>query len=56
MAGAVAGRWEHPNSLDNLFFSLMPEGIPRLLYIGLSIAAAIIASHEKPIVATIKSA
>ncbi len=36
---------EHPGEIDNLFFALVPEGIPRLLLIALSIAAAIIASQ-----------
>ena len=41
--GAYALR--HPSEIDNLFFALVPEGMPRLLLIGLSIAAAIIASQ-----------
>ena len=35
----------HPEDIDNLFFALVPEGMPRLWLIGLSIAAAIIASQ-----------
>ena len=35
----------HPLDIDNLFFALVPDGIPRLLLVGLSIAAAIIASQ-----------
>ncbi|MDB6165126.1 MAG: potassium transporter [Lacunisphaera sp.] len=34
-----------PGDTDNLFFALVPEGMPRLLLIGLSIAAAVIASQ-----------
>jgi KUP system potassium uptake protein len=41
--GAYALR--HPAEIDNLFFALVPEGMPRLMLIGLSIAAAIIASQ-----------
>ncbi|MDI1337623.1 MAG: KUP/HAK/KT family potassium transporter [Lacunisphaera sp.] len=41
--GAYALR--HPSEIDNLFFALVPEGMPRLLLIGLSIGAAIIASQ-----------
>ncbi len=41
--GAFALR--HPSQIDNLFFALVPEGMPRLLLIGLSIVAAIIASQ-----------
>jgi KUP system potassium uptake protein len=41
--GALA--LKHPAEIDNLFFALVPEGMPRLLLIGLSIAAAIIASQ-----------
>ena len=36
---------KHPSEIDNLFFALMPEGLPRLIYTGLSIIAAIIASQ-----------
>jgi len=36
---------DHPNRINDLFFALVPEGAPRLLLIGLSIAAAIIASQ-----------
>jgi KUP system potassium uptake protein len=35
----------HPQDIDNLFFALVPTGLPRLLYTGLSIVAAIIASQ-----------
>jgi len=35
----------HPRDIDNLFFALVPDGVPRLLLVGLSIAAAIIASQ-----------
>jgi KUP system potassium uptake protein len=41
--GAYAIR--HPAEIDNLFFALVPEGMPRLLLTGLSIVAAIIASQ-----------
>ncbi len=43
--GQGAYAYAHPSEIDNLFFALMPDGLPRLLYIGLSIAAAIIASQ-----------
>jgi KUP system potassium uptake protein len=43
--GQGAYALNHPSEIDHLFFALMPEGLPRLLYIGLSIAAAIIASQ-----------
>ena len=36
---------KHPQDIDNLFFALVPDGVPRLLLVGLSIAAAIIASQ-----------
>jgi KUP system potassium uptake protein len=35
----------HPAEIDNLFFALVPEGMPRLALVGLSIGAAIIASQ-----------
>ena len=35
----------HPAETGNLFFDLVPEGMPRLLLIGLSIVAAMIASQ-----------
>ncbi|MEI6107140.1 MAG: KUP/HAK/KT family potassium transporter [Opitutae bacterium] len=41
--GALA--LDHPEQIDNLFFALVPEGRPRLMLIGLSIAAAMIASQ-----------
>ncbi len=41
--GAYALR--HPHDIDNLFFALVPIGLPRLLYTTLSILAAIIASQ-----------
>ena len=43
--GQGAYALQHPAEIDNLFFALVPEGMPRLLLIGLSIAAAIIASQ-----------
>ncbi len=43
--GQGAFALDHPGEIDNLFFSMVPEGIPRLLMIGLSICAAIIASQ-----------
>ncbi|MSU46011.1 MAG: potassium transporter [Lacunisphaera sp.] len=43
--GQGAFALEHPAEFDNLFFALVPEGMPRLLLIGLSIGAAIIASQ-----------
>jgi KUP system potassium uptake protein len=43
--GQGAYALEHPGEIDNLFFALVPEGIPQLLLIGLSIGAAIIASQ-----------
>ncbi|MEO6992918.1 MAG: KUP/HAK/KT family potassium transporter [Lacunisphaera sp.] len=36
---------EHPSEIPNLFFALVPDGMPRLLLIGLSICAAVIASQ-----------
>ena len=36
---------DHPAEIDDLFFALVPVGMPRLLLIGLSIVAAIIASQ-----------
>lgn len=35
----------HPGQIGDLFFALVPEGTPRLMLIGLSIAAAVIASQ-----------
>ncbi|MBI3885408.1 MAG: KUP/HAK/KT family potassium transporter [Opitutae bacterium] len=43
--GQGAHAIDHPESIDNLFFALVPEGVPRLLLVGLSIAAAVIASQ-----------
>ena len=43
--GQGAFALDHPGEIDNLFFALVPEGMPRLLLIGLSIAAAVIASQ-----------
>ena len=43
--GQGAFALDHPSEIDDLFFVLVPEGVPRLLLIGLSIAAAIIASQ-----------
>ena len=43
--GQGAYALKHPADLDNLFFALAPDGIPRLLLVGLSIIAAIIASQ-----------
>ena len=43
--GQGAHALAHPDSIDNLFFALVPDGVPRLLLIGLSIAAAVIASQ-----------
>ncbi len=43
--GQGAYALKHPADIDNLFFALAPDGIPRLLLVGLSIAAAIIASQ-----------
>jgi KUP system potassium uptake protein len=36
---------EHPGEIGGLFFALVPEGVPRLMLVGLSIAAAVIASQ-----------
>lgn len=35
----------HPNSMENPFFALAPQGLPRAVLTGLSIGAAIIASQ-----------
>ncbi len=43
--GQGAHAIDHPESIDNIFFALVPDGLPRLLLIGLSIAAAVIASQ-----------
>jgi len=43
--GQGAFALDHPAQIENLFFALVPEGMPRLLLVGLSIAAAIIASQ-----------
>ncbi len=43
--GQGAFALDHPAEIDNLFFALVPEGMPRLLLIGLSIGAASIASQ-----------
>ena len=43
--GQGAFALKHPAEISNLFFALVPEGMPRLLLIGLSIVAAIIASQ-----------
>ena len=43
--GQGAFALNHPAQIDDLFFALVPDGLPRLMLIGLSIAAAIIASQ-----------
>jgi KUP system potassium uptake protein len=43
--GQGAFALDHPAEINNLFFALVPEGMPRLLLIGLSIVAASIASQ-----------
>jgi KUP system potassium uptake protein len=43
--GQGAYALNHPGGIEDLFFNLVPAGLPRLAYIGLSIAAAIIASQ-----------
>ena len=43
--GQGAFALEHPSQIDNLFFALVPEGMPQLVLIGLSICAAVIASQ-----------
>ncbi len=43
--GQGAFALEHPSAIDGLFFALVPEGMPRLALVGLSIAAAAIASQ-----------
>jgi len=43
--GQGAYALDNPADIDNLFFALVPEGMPRLMLIGLSIAAAVIASQ-----------
>ncbi len=43
--GQGAFALKNPTQIDNLFFALVPEGMPRLALIGLSIAAAVIASQ-----------
>ena len=43
--GQGAFALQHPADIGNLFFALVPEGMPRLCLIGLSIGAAIIASQ-----------
>jgi len=43
--GQGAFALEHPSEINNLFFAMVPEGMPRLLLIGLSIGAAVIASQ-----------
>jgi len=43
--GQGAHALAHPEDIGNLFFTLVPEGWPRLLYTGLSIVAAVIASQ-----------
>ncbi len=43
--GQGAYALKNPKDIDNLFFALVPDGIPRLLMVALSIAAAIIASQ-----------
>ena len=43
--GQGAYALDNPADIDNLFFALVPEGTPRLMLTGLSIAAAIIASQ-----------
>src|SRR5665213_369929 len=36
---------EHPSEIPDLFFALVPDGMPRLLLTGLSMCAAVIASQ-----------
>ncbi len=43
--GQGAHALDHPEQINELFFALVPAGLPRLLLIGLSIAAAVIASQ-----------
>lgn len=43
--GQGAYALEHPADTENLFFALVPDGTARLLLIGLSIMAAVIASQ-----------
>ena len=43
--GQGAFALKHPADIENLFFALVPDGVPRLLLVALSIAAAIIASQ-----------
>lgn len=43
--GQGAYALKHPAAIENLFFELSPDGMPRLLLIGLSIAAAVVASQ-----------
>jgi KUP system potassium uptake protein len=43
--GQGAYALKHPEAIDNLFFELVPDGLPRLLVIGLSIVAAMVASQ-----------
>jgi KUP system potassium uptake protein len=43
--GQGAYALEHPADIENLFFALVPDGTARLLLIGLSIIAAVIASQ-----------
>ena len=43
--GQGAYALDHPGEIDNLFFALVPEGVPQLLLVGLSVGAAVIASQ-----------
>ncbi|HVT71521.1 MAG TPA: KUP/HAK/KT family potassium transporter [Lacunisphaera sp.] len=43
--GQGAYALEHPADIENLFFALVPDGPTRLMLIGLSIVAAVIASQ-----------
>jgi KUP system potassium uptake protein len=43
--GQGAFGYAHPEEISNLFFALVPDGMSRLLLIGLSICAAVIASQ-----------
>ncbi|WP_438482873.1 potassium transporter Kup [Oleiharenicola lentus] len=43
--GQGAYALKHPAAIENLFFELAPDGMPRLMLIGLSIAAAVVASQ-----------
>jgi len=43
--GQGAFALENPSAIDGLFFAMVPDGMPRLALVGLSIAAAAIASQ-----------